>query len=46
MRDEVYVVWLLLVMKHVVVTFLKWGWLLEVSVAVESFLLSHLKNFL
>ena len=46
MRDEVYVLWLSLVMKYVVVTFLKWGWFLEVSAAVESFLSSSFKELL
>ena len=47
MRDEVYVLWLSLVMKYViVVTFLKWGWYLEVSAAVESFLSFSFKELL
>ena len=47
MHNEVYVLWLPLVMEYdVEMTFLKWGWYLEVSAVGESFLSFSFKEHL
>ena len=47
MRNEAYVLWLSLVTEYgVEMTFLKWGWYLEVSAVGESFLSFSFKELL